>query len=203
MKALAFSAALAALALPSLAPSSAQAATGAVSVASVNLRAGPSSNYPVVALLPSRAPLTLFGCNAATTWCDVSWDGERGWVSATYVSVTYRGSATVVSPVIAPAVGVTVVGFSHAYWNAHYVGRPWYGHWGRHHHHVRPHHPHRVKAAGGCARGRCGGVVAGPRRVAAGGCGPRGCAGGVIRRPHAGVRAGHGFRSAHAGFRRR
>ena len=202
MKALAIPAAAAALAFAALAPSSAEAATTAVSAASVNMRAGPSSGYPVVARLPSRAPLTLYGCNSNTTWCDVSWDGERGWVSATYVRVTYRGSYTVVSPAIAPAIGVAVVGYSYAYWNAHYVGRPWYGHWGRHHHHYHHPRPDRVKAVGGCAKGVCGGAVAGPRRVAVGHCGKRHCSGTVIRRPHAGPRGGHGFRAAHGGFRR-
>jgi uncharacterized protein YraI len=196
-------AALAFAATAALLPAKAEAATVAVTAATMNLRAGPSTGYPVVARLPARTSLTLYGCNASATWCDVAWDGERGWAAAHLVSVRYHGSYTVVTPAVAPVVGVAVIGFSHAYWNAHYVGRPWYGHWDRHHHHVRPHHPHRVKAAGGCANGRCGGVVAGPRRVAAGGCGPRGCAGAVIKRPHAGPHRGHGFRAAHGGFGRR
>lgn len=200
MKRLAVPAALAVLALAALAPA-AEAATAATTAATVNLRAGPSTGYPVVVRLPANAPLTLYGCNAGTTWCDVAADGERGWVSASHVRVAYRGSYAAVSPAVAPVVGVAVVGFSQAYWRAHYVGRPWYGHWGRHHHHAGRHlghiRPDRVRAAGGCARGVCGGVVAGPRRVAVGHCGRRHCSGTVIRRPHG------GFPGPRGGFRRR
>ena len=36
----------------------------------------------------------------------------------------------VVSPAVAPALGIGVVAFNRAYWDRYYAGRPWYGRWG-------------------------------------------------------------------------
>jgi uncharacterized protein YraI len=161
----------------------AQAAAPAKTIASVNLRAGPGTNYPVEAAMPSAANLTLYGCNAKTTWCDVRWGSQRGWVSANYVTVVYRGASVVVTPAIVPATSITVVGYSQAYWNTYYVGRPWYGQWT--YYSGQP--AATVQGRSGCVGSACGsgrvttGVDGGKRTVARG-CGPNRCGRAAVTR---------------------
>ena len=117
-----------------LQPTSAFAATAAVATGNVNLRAGPATAYPVVTTLHAGARITTHGCLADNSWCDVNWGGNRGWVSASYIQVTYAGRPVMLSPAVIPVVGITVVRFNQTYWNAHYVGRPWYGNYNHYHH---------------------------------------------------------------------
>jgi len=154
-----------------LMPAAADAANPAEIIAPVNLRAGPSVGYPVVAGLPGRAAVTVYGCTANVAWCDVSWGRERGWVAANYVQIMYRGAPVIVTPAVAPVIGV--VAFNQAYWHSYYVGRPWYGQWNTYYH---------------------GAAVAGPGHVAFGGCGRYGCSGtSIARGPYGGVVVHHGF----------
>lgn len=118
-----------------------QAATPGYTTANVNLRAGPGTGYPVVLTVPNGSPITSYGCIEGYNWCDVSWGAERGWMSASYIQVTYQGQSVIVTPAIAPAVGLTVVVYNRAYWDRHYYGRPWYKNWDRYY---RP--PPRVRA---------------------------------------------------------
>lgn len=110
---------------------SAVASTPGFTTANVNLRAGPGTGYPVVVTVPNGAPITTYGCLANYTWCDVSWRGERGWMSASYIYITYNGSRRVLTPALAPIIGINVVVFNRNYWNRYYVGRPWYNNWNR------------------------------------------------------------------------
>jgi uncharacterized protein YraI len=63
------------------------AGTGIASAATVtndlNLRAGPGTNYPVVDTMPAGAHVNIRNC--AGSWCRVSFRGERGWASASYL----------------------------------------------------------------------------------------------------------------------
>lgn len=161
-------------------PGQASAAMSAVAVTNVNMRAGPSTAYPVVIGLPSRAALSVYGCTGNTTWCDVSWGRERGWVSASYVQVFYRGAPTVVTPVVALTVGITVVSFNQTYWNTYYVGRPWYGQWNAYYRPAAP--PPRGGAVAGCTDRGCGGAVVSPGHVAFGHCANGTCSGTSINR---------------------
>lgn len=120
------------------APSLAAAATVAVSTGNVNLRAGPSTVYPVVTVVPAGTRITTYGCVSGYSWCDVSFGAYRGWVSASYIQVVYRGNPVIVTPVVAPAVGLTVVAYNRAYWDTYYAAYPWYGRWG---HYYRPGYP--------------------------------------------------------------
>lgn len=177
----------AALALPALAVALAAAppagaATPAATTATVNLRAGPGTAYPVVTTLPAAAALTVYGCTADTRWCDVDWGSDRGWIAASYIALSYQGHVTVLTPVIAPAIGVTVVAFDRAYWDRYYVGRPWYGHWGVY----RPAPPPRGGAVVGCGPNGCAGAVVRPRGVAVGACNDDTCRGAVVRRDRQG-----------------
>lgn len=199
-------------------PKTAKAATSGVSVTSVNMRAGPSTQYPVVTVMPGNASLAVYGCMADNSWCDISWGGARGWVSANYIHVFYKGQPTVVSASIAPAVGIATVAFSVAYWDAHYHSKSWYGHWDRYHHGASrrvaagcndngcaaasvtrgPHGGGRAAVVGRDDDGNVGGaaVTRGPHgggRAAVGGCGPEKCAGAsVTRGPRGNTAIRHG-----------
>jgi uncharacterized protein YraI len=90
----------------------AMAANG-FTTANVNLRAGPSTGYPVVTTVPANSPVQIFGCVKASSWCDTQWLGQRGWVSSAYLSAAWRQAPYVVYD-------------RNAYYNRYYVGRPWY-----------------------------------------------------------------------------
>lgn len=92
----------------------------------VNLRAGPSTSYPVVVVLEGGTPLGIYGCLDDYSWCDVDWRGARGWIAARYLEYDYRGRRVEFAP-YAPTVGVPVIAFSFGdYWGRYYRGRSWY-----------------------------------------------------------------------------
>lgn len=73
------------------APDPAKAAIGeAVTTASLNLRSGPGTGYPVVATLPAGATVTVNACLPDRKWCDVTWRGRRGWAFAAYLAFRQR-----------------------------------------------------------------------------------------------------------------
>ncbi|WP_162939675.1 SH3 domain-containing protein [Neorhizobium sp. NCHU2750] len=184
----------------------ASAAVGGVTMTSVNLRAGPSTRYPAVITMPPSASLSVYGCIADRSWCDVSWSGSRGWVAASYIQVYYAGRTTVLTPAIVPAIGIATVAFSAAYWDTYYHSQPWYGQWN--HYYVgssrtvvggcgehgcggavvtRGPYGGGHAAAGGCHDGHCGGASAthGPRggaHAAVGGCNDERCGGASVTR---------------------
>ena len=73
---------IAAIVLSSLGSSAAYAQQQAYTNKAVNLRAGPSKDYPIVMRLPSGAGVTVMGCIDNYHWCDVSVGDNRGWVYA-------------------------------------------------------------------------------------------------------------------------
>ena len=92
----------------------------------VNLRAGPSSDYPVVAILGAGVSITVEGCMSDYQWCDVSVGPHRGWVYAGNIIYPYQGSNV---PVLTygAAIGIGVIAFSIGhYWDDYYRARPWY-----------------------------------------------------------------------------
>lgn len=50
----------------------------------VNFRTGPGTYYDVIGYLPKCAELTTYGYDNG--WVEVSWEGQRGWVSAKYLA---------------------------------------------------------------------------------------------------------------------
>jgi uncharacterized protein YraI len=115
-------------------PAAALAAPGMITT-SVNLRAGPSVEFPVVNRLPSGVPVEVHGCIRQALWCDVSWERERGWVAAQYLDYFYDGRY-VDLPSYVDVVDVPVASFVlTSYWSSYYFGRPWYRRhawWNRH-----------------------------------------------------------------------
>lgn len=103
------------------------AAQDAVVTADLNMRAGPSTSFPVVDVIPERAPVDVHGCLDGYGWCDVSSQGSRGWVSASYLTYAAGGgyvplieyTSEIDIPIITYSVG--------PYWDTYYRNRPWYG----------------------------------------------------------------------------
>lgn len=106
----------------------AQAQSQVIAYASVsaNVFAGPSEDYPVVAVLAPGAQVAVQGCLPDYTWCDVIAGYERGWVYAGAISYPYENTW---QPMIAfaPVLGIAVVPFVFAeYWPRHYWNRPFF-----------------------------------------------------------------------------
>jgi uncharacterized protein YraI/ribosomal protein L21 len=102
-------------------------------VTNVNLRAGPGTYYPALLVVPARAPISIRGCLGDYTWCDVIFQGNRGWMRSIYLQGWYRGYYYALRD-YAPRLGYAVVSFDMGrYWDSYYRDRPFYsdrGKWG-------------------------------------------------------------------------
>jgi uncharacterized protein YraI len=121
-----FGAVGAALFAMTLIPSTASAATPALVVTDLNVRAGPGTQYPAVTVFPRNSRVTVIGCTTGITWCDVSGRGVRGWVSARYLNFSHRGDR-LLGPAYGASVGLPIITFQIGpYWDHHYRDRTWY-----------------------------------------------------------------------------
>jgi uncharacterized protein YraI len=205
------------------APPPAEAQTQAFTTMTVNLYAGPSGDYPIVAQVPGGVSLLVMGCLTGFSWCDVSLPGLRGWVWGDFLTSPWQGRSV---PLVTygAAIGLPIVTFSlGAYWGNFYRDRPWFrnqAHWMRRPppRPVRPpgvgrppprppgpgarppnRRPPGNNAAPGGGRPGGGGPGAGGGRPGGGG-GPG--AGGGNRPPGGGPGAGGGNRGARGGGNR-
>jgi uncharacterized protein YraI len=113
----------------------------ALTMKSVHLRAGPSRDYPAIAVLPRGTAVWVEGCLRDISWCDVTAGIERGWIYALNLSFEVQGELVPV-PRWAPEIGIGIIGFLlGSYWAEHYRDRPWYAERDRWH---RP--PHALPA---------------------------------------------------------
>jgi uncharacterized protein YraI len=130
-------------------PAAASAATARVT-ADLNMRAGPSTGFPVVTTVNDGAEVGVHGCVKGYSWCDVTWAGNRGWVYAAYLTYPYHDRYV---PIVeyGDEIDLPIIAFSvGTYWDDYYRGRPWYHRrdhwrsvWHGHHHHHRHHVRHR------------------------------------------------------------
>src|SRR5664279_98032 len=112
---------------------------------SVNVRAGPDTSYPPVAVLAPGAAVQVMGCLDDWSWCDVVFGDNRGWSYAPYLNYDYQG-ARVPFYSYAPAFGIPIVTFAlGSYWDRCYRGGDFSGRRvscrGRSFTHVRPSGP--------------------------------------------------------------
>jgi uncharacterized protein YraI len=108
-----------------LLPTAALAAPGMVTE-SVGMRAGPGPGFPTVDRIPGGAHVNIHGCIRGDAWCDVSWSGDRGWVSSEYLEYLYR-HRYVYLPDYVDEIDVPIVPFVlSSYWASYYPDRPWY-----------------------------------------------------------------------------
>lgn len=92
----------------------------------MNVRAGPNREYPLVGQLGAGTPLDVHGCLSDWSWCDASFDGNRGWIYAGGLSFVYQGERVPLYS-YGPSLGLPIITFSlMSYWNDYYRGRPWY-----------------------------------------------------------------------------
>lgn len=111
-----------AAALPALA-----AAAPAYSTANVNMRSGPSTQYPPVLVIPAGSRVDIQGCLQSANWCDVAYAGYRGWVSGSYLQTTYSQRRVYVDPQYYRPLGIPTITFSIGnYWDRHYRDRDFY-----------------------------------------------------------------------------
>lgn len=107
-------------------PALAQAASG-VSTANVNMRSGPSTQYPAVVVIPRGMPIEVHGCLETANWCDVSFARGRGWVSGRYIQMTYGGNRVYVDQPQYRRLGIPTVIFNlDDYWGRNYRQRDFY-----------------------------------------------------------------------------
>lgn len=125
-----------AMALAVALPAAAAAAPGQVT-GSVNLRAGPSTGYPIITAIPAGARIDVRSCSS---WCSVGFAGYSGWVSASYVAAgAYRPVPRYTGSIYyqggyrppPPRYGYHQRPWWDAQRHAWYDGRRWYfnGHW--------------------------------------------------------------------------
>lgn len=99
----------------------------AYTMADVNLRTGPDIEFPGVDVIPEGEPVLIEGCLRDKSWCDVRWDGGRGWVFSEYLAVEEGDEMVPLLDVGLVAFQIPYVDFIAAdYWDRYYVGRPWY-----------------------------------------------------------------------------
>ena len=92
----------------------------------INLRAGPSRDYPVVATLSSGTSMTIYGCLQGYRWCDVVVGPYRGWVYSGSIVYPYLGQNVPIMD-YGSTLGLGIVTFSIGnYWDNHYAAYPWY-----------------------------------------------------------------------------
>jgi uncharacterized protein YraI len=96
------------LAFPNLA-----LALDAVAVTDLNMRAGPGSQYPIVATIQSNGAVEIIGCLEQGNWCQLSWQGNQGWSYSEYLAVTETGEQVFV-PQARSILDIPIVAFEGA-----------------------------------------------------------------------------------------
>jgi uncharacterized protein YraI len=95
-------------------------------VSGASLLAGPAVDYPAVVSVSPGEPVHVYGCLPDYSWCDVSFQGYRGWFDGRQLAHSYNGVRVPLSG-FGGEIGVPVVVFSlDDYWGRFYRDRPFY-----------------------------------------------------------------------------
>jgi hypothetical protein len=79
-----------------------------------------------VVVVPARAPVAIYGCLRDFSWCDGSYQGKRGWLSARYLQLWYQGTYLSAAD-YARYSYLPIVAFNiNTYWPRYYAGAPFY-----------------------------------------------------------------------------
>lgn len=84
-------------------------AAPAVTMRSTNLRTGPATSYPVIARIPAGETVEIFACLRNRNWCDIEWDGWRGWAYSRHLAYTGGEYSSVPVYEIIPFIGVPYI----------------------------------------------------------------------------------------------
>ena len=96
-------------------------------VTTVNLRAGPGTDYPIVDRLPPGAYVDIHGCIYDYDWCDVSAYGNRGWIRSDFLEASYHDRRVTIVVAAPPIITFSLF----PYWQSYYPHRPWFHNWHR------------------------------------------------------------------------
>jgi uncharacterized protein YraI len=130
------------------------ASGAAVAVTDLNLRTGPSTRHQVVRVLRGGSPVRINACTQGPGWCDVTYRGSRGWVSARYLDFgrqthfRTRDHRPPVVPRSGVVIGTPVITFQFGTSRGrHYYDYPRYDdrNYRRDYHRSRRHHGHRPR----------------------------------------------------------
>jgi len=102
---------------------SAYAVTG-FATTDLNMRAGPGPQFPVVTTIENNGAVDIHGC--VQSWCDLTWQGARGWAYSPYLAVEQGGTRVVVAEA-GQRVDVPQADFQVSnYWDQYYKDQPFY-----------------------------------------------------------------------------
>jgi len=107
-----------------VAPSLANAAQGFI-INQTGLKAGPDEQFPTVVEIGAGVEVNVFGCFTNHSWCDISFQEDRGWVSGQDLEVLVqakRVKVVEVTTVVVPVVTFQIT----TYWQAHYSTKPFF-----------------------------------------------------------------------------
>lgn len=106
--------------------SAAALAQDARTTSNANVRAGPATDFPVVANLARGTPVHIAGCLSGYQWCDVEFGGNRGWIASRLLQTSYQ-SRVVPLDGYGATIGLPIISFALGnYWDDHYRDRSWY-----------------------------------------------------------------------------
>jgi len=107
-----------------VAPSLAQAAQGFI-VDQTELKAGPDEQFPTVVEVQAGAEVNVFGCLTGNSWCDVSFQQDRGWVSGQDLEVLFQSKRVKIVQVTTEIVPVVTFEVK-TYWTQYYSSKPFF-----------------------------------------------------------------------------
>jgi uncharacterized protein YraI len=114
------------IAVTALALSHGAQASQAFVTSGASMVAGPGADYPTVAELSPGEPVQVIGCLEGYGWCDIAFQGYRGWFDGRLLAAPLNGLR---EPLLGfgGEIGVPVVGFTiEDYWGRFYRGQPFY-----------------------------------------------------------------------------